>query len=181
MVTAIVSVMSGISVRRDVAMTGEITLRGRVLPVGGLKDKILAAHRAGITTVIMPKENAKDLRDIPKKVLKAVKVALTEHMDEVLRVALVLPNPEEFLKEGSQAVDWRVPGERRGERDRRDESRMPVASAVPPPSVVDPNVGTIIETPGSPGGQGEAEHQGDPSGDVAAAPISRSQRSMRSR
>jgi ATP-dependent Lon protease len=81
-------------VRKDVAMTGEITLRGRVLAIGGLKEKILAAHRSGITTVIMPKENAKDLRDIPKRVLKSLKVVPVEHMDEVLRVALMLPKPE---------------------------------------------------------------------------------------
>jgi hypothetical protein len=124
-------------VKRSVAMTGEITLRGRVLPIGGLKEKILAAHRAGITTVIMPKENAKDLRDIPKRVLKSLRVCPVEHMDEVLRVALALPNPEEFLAQPSQAVDWRLPVERRAERDRRDESRIPVASAVPPASVVD--------------------------------------------
>ena len=117
-------------------MTGEITLRGRVLPIGGLKEKILAAHRSGITTVIMPKENAKDLRDIPKRVLKTLKVVPVEHMDEVLRAALVLPRPEEFLTEPSVPVDWRQPVERRErDADRRDEpSRMPVASAVPPPS-----------------------------------------------
>ena len=116
-------------------MTGEITLRGRVLPIGGLKEKILAAHRAGITTVIIPKENGKDLRDIPKRVLKALKVIPVEHMDEVLREALMLPNPEEFLAEPSVPVDWRQPVERRERTDRRDDpSRMPVASAVPPPS-----------------------------------------------
>jgi len=171
-----------------VAMTGEITLRGRVLPIGGLKEKILAAHRAGITTVIMPKENAKDLRDIPKKVLKSLKVSLAEHMDEVLRVALVLPNADEFLKEPSQAVDWRVPTERRGERDRRDESsRMPVASAVPPPTVVDPNVGTAIDTPGAPGGGPGAEHSAVASDrnsagyGAAGGRIARSQRDRRAR
>ena len=84
----------------------------------------------------MPKENAKDLRDIPKRVLKALKVIPVEHMDEVLRAALVLPKPEDFLTEPSVPVDWRQPAERRErERDRRDDpSRMPVASAVPPPS-----------------------------------------------
>jgi len=158
MCTGLVSALLRVPVKRNVAMTGEITLRGRVLPVGGLKEKILAAHRAGITTVIMPKENARDLRDIPKKVLKAVRISLAEHMDEVLRVALVLPNPDEFLKERSQAVDWRVPSDRRMERDRREESRMPVASAVPPPSVVDPNVGVLIDAPEVPDGSGEAEH-----------------------
>ena len=163
MCTGLVSALLRVPVRKNVAMTGEITLRGRVLPIGGLKEKILAAHRAGITTVIMPKENAKDLRDIPKKVLKAVRVCLAEHMDEVLRVALVLPNPEEFLKERSQAVDWRVPTERRIDRERREESRMPVASAVPPPSVVDPNIGTIIDNPVPASGTDEGARPG-PSG-----------------
>jgi ATP-dependent Lon protease len=138
MCTGLVSALLRVPVRKDVAMTGEITLRGRVLAIGGLKEKILAAHRSGITTVIMPKENAKDLRDIPKRVLKALRVVPVEHMDEVLRHALALPDPASFLKEASVAVDWRVPAERResGGRDRReDSSRYPVASAVPPPSV----------------------------------------------
>ena len=117
MCTGLVSALLRIPVRRDVAMTGEITLRGRVLPIGGLKEKILAAHRSGITTVIMPKENAKDLRDIPKRVLKTLRVIPVEHMDEVLRAALLLPKPEEFLTEPSVPVDWRQPAERR-ERER---------------------------------------------------------------
>jgi ATP-dependent Lon protease len=137
MCTGLVSALLRVPVRKDVAMTGEITLRGRVLAIGGLKEKILAAHRSGITTVIMPKENAKDLRDIPKRVLKAIRVVPVEHMDDVLRNALALPDPQGFLKEASVAVDWRIPAERResGPRDRReDSSRYPVASAVPPPS-----------------------------------------------
>jgi ATP-dependent Lon protease len=136
MCTGLVSALLRVPVRKDVAMTGEITLRGRVLAIGGLKEKILAAHRSGITTVIMPKENSKDLRDIPKRVLKTLRVVPVDHMDEVLRVALVLPDPEAFLKEPSVSVDWRVPAERRETpRDRReDSSRFPVASAVPPPS-----------------------------------------------
>ncbi len=134
MCTGVVSALLRVPVRRDVAMTGEITLRGRVLPIGGLKEKILAAHRSGITTVIMPRENAKDLRDIPKRVLKTLKVVPVEHMDEVLRHALAMPNAETFLTEPSVPVDWRQPVDRR-ERDRRDDtSKMPVASAVPPPS-----------------------------------------------
>jgi ATP-dependent Lon protease len=139
MCTGLVSALLRIPVRKDVAMTGEITLRGRVLAIGGLKEKILAAHRSGITTVILPRENAKDLRDIPKRVLKALRVVPVEHMDEVLRVALALPNPDTFLKEASVAVDWRVPAERREmSRDRReDSSRYPVASAAPPPTVRD--------------------------------------------
>jgi ATP-dependent Lon protease len=141
MCTGLVSALLRVPVRRDLAMTGEITLRGRVLAIGGLKEKILAAHRSGIVTVIMPKENAKDLRDIPKRVLKTLKVIPVDHMDEVLRVALVLPDPANFLTSPSVPVDWRQPQDRRDdrrERERRDEpSRMPVASAVPPPSAVD--------------------------------------------
>jgi ATP-dependent Lon protease len=138
MCTGVVSALLRVPVRRDVAMTGEITLRGRVLAIGGLKEKILAAHRSGITTVIMPKENAKDLRDIPKRVLKTLRLVPVDHMDEVLRVALLLPNPDEFLKEKSVAVDWRQPVERRERGERRDESaKFPVASAVPPPGATD--------------------------------------------
>jgi ATP-dependent Lon protease len=151
MCTGLVSALLRVPVRRDLAMTGEITLRGRVLPIGGLKEKILAAHRSGITTVIMPKENAKDLRDIPKRVLKALKVIPVEHMDEVLRHALVMPDAETFLLEPSVPVDWRQPSERR-ERERRDElSRMPVASAVPPPSAVEEPAPSGDDRPSSPG------------------------------
>ncbi|MEN9799374.1 MAG: hypothetical protein RL653_3070, partial [Pseudomonadota bacterium] len=96
MATALVSALTRIPVRRDVAMTGEITLRGRVLPIGGLKEKALAAHRAGISTIVIPKENKKDLRDIPLRVRKQLRVVLAEYVDEVLRVALALDKPEEF-------------------------------------------------------------------------------------
>lgn len=89
--TTIVSALSGIPVRRDVAMTGEITLRGKVLPIGGVKEKVLAAHRAGIKTVILPKENEKDLKDIPESVREELKIVLVESMDEVLKVALERP------------------------------------------------------------------------------------------
>ena len=151
MCTGLVSALLRIPVRRDVAMTGEITLRGRVLPIGGLKEKILAAHRSGITTVIMPKENAKDLRDIPKRVLKTLKVIPVDHMDEVLRAALLLPRPEEFLTEPSVPVDWRQPAERRERGDRRDDqSRMPVASAVPPPSAREDGPDSHSDEPASP-------------------------------
>jgi len=127
-----VSALLRTKVRRDVAMTGEITLRGRVLPIGGLKEKILAAHRGGISTVIFPKENAKDLRDIPKRVLKAMHLVPVGHMDDVLRNALALDDPGEFLKEASVAVDWRVAVDRRGSERRVIEGRLPVASATPP-------------------------------------------------
>ena len=79
--------------RRDVAMTGEITLRGKVLPIGGVKEKVLAAHRAGVTTIILPKDNEKDLADIPKNVLDVMNVHLVETMDEVLKLALAGPLP----------------------------------------------------------------------------------------
>jgi ATP-dependent Lon protease len=89
MVTAIVSVMTGIPVRRDVAMTGEITLRGRVLPIGGLKEKLLAALRGGIKTVLIPEENAKDLADISQNVKSNLEIVPVSRMDEVLTRALV--------------------------------------------------------------------------------------------
>jgi ATP-dependent Lon protease len=88
MVTAMVSAMTGIPVRKDVAMTGEITLRGRVLPIGGLKSKILAAHLSGAKIVVLPKRNEKDLRDIPEEVRTQMKLVLVESMDQVLAAAL---------------------------------------------------------------------------------------------
>lgn len=88
MATALVSALVGLPVRKDVAMTGEITLRGKVLPVGGIKDKVLAAFRAGITEVILPKENEKDLEDIPPEISSQIEIHLVESMDEVLQVAL---------------------------------------------------------------------------------------------
>ncbi len=91
--TAIVSALARVPIRRDVAMTGEITLRGKVLPIGGVKEKLLAAHRAGVTTILLPKDNEKDLADIPKSVLDAMDVHLVETMDEVLRTALAGPLP----------------------------------------------------------------------------------------
>ncbi len=93
MATALTSALMKIPIRRDVAMTGEITLRGKVLPIGGVKEKILAAHRAGVTTIVMPRDNEKDLADIPKNVLDALEVHLVSTMDEVLKVALVAPLP----------------------------------------------------------------------------------------
>lgn len=96
--TSIVSAMLKIPVKRTVAMTGEISLRGKVLPIGGLKEKILAAHRGGIKTIICPKENEKDLKDIPKEVLKELKVILVDHVDQVLINALDIKNPKELFK-----------------------------------------------------------------------------------
>jgi ATP-dependent Lon protease len=97
MCTSLVSALTRRPVRREVAMTGEITLRGRVLPIGGLKEKMLAALRGGIRKVIIPKENEKDLKDIPKVVTRQMKVVAVEHMDEVLVHALVLGQDERLF------------------------------------------------------------------------------------
>jgi ATP-dependent Lon protease len=92
--TAIASALSKIPVRRDIAMTGEITLRGKVLPIGGLKEKLLAAHRAGVFEVILPKDNEKDLAEVPENLRNAMKMHFAESMDQVLSVALESPLPE---------------------------------------------------------------------------------------
>jgi len=88
MATALISALTGRPVRKEVGMTGEITLRGRVLPIGGLKEKTLSAHRAGLKKIILPKENEKDLDDIPESVRKELTFVLVSHMDEVLKHAL---------------------------------------------------------------------------------------------
>lgn len=99
MATSIVSALTRIPARSDVAMTGEITLRGRVLPIGGLKEKILAAHRGLLKTVLIPKDNAKDLKEIPEKILQEINIELVEHMDDVLRKALTITEDTELFKE----------------------------------------------------------------------------------
>ena len=119
MVTAIVSVMTGISVRRDLAMTGEITLRGRVLPIGGLKEKLLAAQRGGIKTVLIPEENAKDLTEINESIKKGLEIIPVSRMDEVLTRALTRkPEPiawdEEAAKLAEAAAAKAEPGEDEG-------------------------------------------------------------------
>src|SRR5690606_23003834 len=88
MATALVSALTGIPARSDTAMTGEITLRGRVLPIGGVKEKVLAAHRGGITRVLIPEKNRKDLHELPDGVLDEVEVIAVDHMDRVLQEAL---------------------------------------------------------------------------------------------
>jgi ATP-dependent Lon protease len=88
MVTSIVSSITNIPVRKDLAMTGEVTLTGQVLQIGGLKEKLLAAHRAGIKEVLIPKENEKDLVDMPKKIMDDIKITPVEHADQVLKIAL---------------------------------------------------------------------------------------------
>ena len=105
MATCLVSALTRIPVRHDTAMTGEITLRGRVLPIGGLKEKILAAHRGGITRILIPIENEKDLQEVPANILRAVHVEPVDHLDAVLRNALVLAEPEEFLAKKETVVD----------------------------------------------------------------------------
>ena len=89
MVTSIVSVLTGIAVRKDVAMTGEITLRGRVLPIGGLKEKLLAAHRGGLRTVLIPRDNERELSEIPDNVKRGLTIIPVTTADEVLKNALV--------------------------------------------------------------------------------------------
>lgn len=101
MTTALVSVLTGIPVRADVAMTGEITLRGEVLPIGGLKEKLLAAHRGGIKLVLIPEENVKDLAEIPDNVKNAIEIVPVRWIDKVLELALERkpePLPEEVAK-----------------------------------------------------------------------------------
>ena len=105
--TGLVSALTKIAVKHDLAMTGEITLRGRVLAIGGIREKLLAAHRGGVNTVIMPKESRKDLKDVPRRVLQALRLVLVEHMDEVLREALVLAEPETFLGEVPRSMEYR--------------------------------------------------------------------------
>lgn len=96
--TAIISALTKIPVNRRVSMTGEITLRGRVLEIGGIKEKVIAAHRAGLKTVIMPKENKKDLEDVPKEVMKDLRFHFVSHMDEVLPIALDKPLPRPHVE-----------------------------------------------------------------------------------
>jgi ATP-dependent Lon protease len=101
--TAIVSALTKIPVNRKVGMTGEVTLRGRVLEIGGLKEKVIAAHRAGLRTIIVPKENKKDLEDVPKEVLKDLSFKFVSHMDEVLEIALIRHLPKPKVADGGVA------------------------------------------------------------------------------
>ncbi len=122
MATAIISVLTGIPVRKEVAMTGEITLRGRVLPIGGLKEKLLAALRAGIKKVIIPEENVKDLADIPAEVLTKMEIIPASKLDDVLKIALVrMPDP----------IAWDV---------------EPPATVKPPETIVDDGKGGVRVT-----------------------------------
>ncbi|MBI3492981.1 MAG: endopeptidase La, partial [Acidobacteria bacterium] len=107
--TALVSALSRVPIRKDVAMTGEITLRGKVLPIGGVKEKVLAAHRAGVKNIVLPKDNEKDLADIPKNVLDTLNVYMVQTMDEVLKVALTEPLAERLAADAqAEPVDTAI-------------------------------------------------------------------------
>ena len=105
MATSLVSALIRIPVRHDLAMTGEITLRGRILPIGGLKEKVLAAHRGGIKTVLIPEENEKDIEEIPSTILKSVHLVPVSHMDDVLKKALILADPESLFKNKPESAE----------------------------------------------------------------------------
>jgi len=119
MVTSIVSALSGIPVKRDIAMTGEITLRGRVLPIGGLKEKLLAALRGGLKTVLIPKENEKDLAEIPDNVRRGLKIVSVKTVDELLGQALAAP---------LTPVDWSEDGESEPVVPKQSEERSGVVT-----------------------------------------------------
>ena len=103
--TAISSALTRVPVRSNVAMTGEITLRGRVLPIGGLKEKLIAALRGGIEKVLIPKDNEKDLKEIPANITSKLEIVPVEHMDEVLAQALAIDDPARFLRAGAHPIE----------------------------------------------------------------------------
>ncbi|MFC1535003.1 endopeptidase La [Thermodesulfobacteriota bacterium] len=113
--TSIISALTGRPVSRDIAMTGEITLRGRVLPIGGLKEKILAAHRGEVEKVLIPFENKKDIEEIPKRILKKVEIVLVEHMDAVLKEALILDEGEELFAADEEFKPYRIEPDKKPE------------------------------------------------------------------
>jgi ATP-dependent Lon protease len=138
MATAIASALSGIPVRRDLAMTGEITLRGRVLPIGGLKEKILAAKRAKLTTVILPRRNKKDLEEIPKHLLKGIQMSFADTMDAVMKIALrrKAKTPSRSKKPSSSSAPARVKSTRTDKGRRGDHSREIQATMMAAPSTL---------------------------------------------
>jgi ATP-dependent Lon protease len=138
MALAMVSALTGIPVRKDVAMTGEITLRGRVLPIGGLKSKILAAHLSGARMVIIPGKNEKDIRDIPDEIRKQIKLVLVDSMEQVLEAAL-RRKPARLAVTPAERVDAdRKPDDRPSAPDKITRGFPP---AEQPPAVAAPVVG----------------------------------------
>ncbi|NOY68497.1 MAG: endopeptidase La [Deltaproteobacteria bacterium] len=119
MCIAIISSLARMPVDKNIAMTGEITLRGRILPIGGLKEKIMAAHRGGIKKVIIPKENEKDLKDIPQSISKQIKIVAVDHMDEVIAESIILPEGQDLFKNPP-------PFMLAGKTDNAGESRVPI-------------------------------------------------------
>jgi len=148
MATSLASALIKVPVKRDLAMTGELTLRGRVLAIGGLKEKLLAAHRAGITTVIIPRENRKDLREVPRRVLKATRIVLVEHADEVLREALCLSDADALFgppRESWEYVDGELVvkhGGKPGAAGTTDGGQVVI-----PPSGAEPTPTPIVPVP----------------------------------
>lgn len=122
--TAMVSALTGMAVRRNVAMTGEITLRGRVLPIGGLKEKVLAAHRAGIDTLIIPVENRKDIDEIPDNIRSQLKFVFAAEMDTVLKTALVATKPKNAAKETSGKQETVILSEENAGTSEQDQSHQ---------------------------------------------------------
>ena len=98
MATSMISALMQVPIRKDMAMTGEITLRGRVLPIGGLTEKLLAAKRGNIKTVLIPKENERELSEVPARIVKSLEIELVENVDEVFGKALILPKGEKLFK-----------------------------------------------------------------------------------
>ncbi len=140
MATAIASALTRVPVRHNVAMTGEITLRGRVMPIGGLKEKLLAAHRNNMDTVLLPKENRKDLKEVPKAVKRALRLVLVEHMDDVLREALAFPDPEAVFGARSshvlEYIDGKLvqrDGDMYDDEESDDDRTGTPPAAMPPP------------------------------------------------
>jgi ATP-dependent Lon protease len=131
MATSIASALTRVAVKSNVAMTGEITLRGRVMPIGGLKEKLLAAHRNRTTTVLIPLENRKDLKDIPRRVLKALRIVLVSHMDDVLREALNFPDADHLFGARNPLIEYRYGELIEGEATAEVPPRSP---GEPPPA-----------------------------------------------
>src|SRR6188768_391133 len=132
MATSIASALTRVSVKTDVAMTGEITLRGRVMPIGGLKEKLLAAHRNGIKTVIVPRENRKDLKEVPRRVLRGLRIVLVDHMDDVLREAMNFSDADSLFGRRRTRTEYRG-GEYFEEKIEGDDTAVNVPPGTPVP------------------------------------------------